>query len=1479
MQDRRDGREKRRRLDKDQPRREMSPWTPPRPTSGSVIASTSEERIGHLEQLVDELKMRNNLLEQRSFQFAFGSEKFNCVPRFEPGIPNLTAVIKQMAASSGWNEATKISYMQSRLDGLAKRWYDSLPKYDYGWEEWKRKILQAFPDHRDFATSLRTMLAKKKDETESWSQYYFSKMELIRACELSEKQAVSCVIDGISNDIIQTGARAGRYETPEALYSSFLSTLVAQSTEGQREQQTLQKVRPTFRDYKSRREERNFRTGTSFPRYKPKYYNCHEVGHLASACSRPKMECSKCKRLGHISINCRKNAEKIAGNVTCKIVSDDNQAYYTPCLLNGQRFLGYVDTGCGGVIIRQDVADNLRLEIEKTSVVVYGYNNTEIKVLGTVNVTLQVDLAKAEVQALVVENCVQAYPVLIGQEFLNKDKILVARKDEIRILEDSQGALPGLDEIPMRKIAIIADEDVEVQPKSMGYVPVTNRQEYDGEVYIEGQVKNLPLREHLIVRCVSRAQEGCVGVYNVSDLPVVYRKGQIVARGVICEGSIIHHDDESKRSQVLSVTCPVNRKLFTFDDINPLVSPLLAEDVKTRLLDLLNEYRDCFATTTGELGKCKEVEMEINLKNDEPVTYRPYRLSYAERQHTRDIINDLLKNDIIQESNSPYASPILLVKKKDGDTRLCVDFRKLNAKTIKDKHPLPHIEEHLDRLKGCEYFTSLDLAAGYHQIAMAEESVPKTGFVTPDGHYEYVRMPFGLVNAPAVFQRAIIKVLGPLRFNVAMAYMDDVLIPSKDIDEGLSFLKQVLNVFRESNLTIKLTKCLFFQQKLEYLGHEISAQGIKPGTRKTIAIEQFPRPKTVHEIRQFIGLASYFRKYIANFAVIASPLTQLTRKDVPFVWHEEQEAAFNLLKNKLTSRPVLAIYDAEAHTEVHTDASKKGFGGILLQKQKDNSLRPVKFFSRKTSKEEQLAVVSSLLHFRVYLIGIKFTVITDCNALRTALTKRDLIPRIGRWWLQLSEFDFSVEYRSGTSMPHVDALSRNPVLNDVQNLDRIPVLTVNVVEDDWILSAQLNDDRCKYVLEVLTRSPVDAEERDLHKQFKIRQHRLYRQTENGLRWVVPKLARRQILRYYHDEMGHFALDKTLEIISKSYWFPGMRRYVTKYIANCLNCLYNKKPTGKKPGLLHPIPKNSTPFDTIHIDHLGPFVSSTKKNNYLLVITEAFTKFILLKAVQSTKVGPLLCFLTTVIDMFGVPKRIISDRGSCFTCKKFVDFCNELGIKSVLNATATPRANGQVERMNSTILHSLASSLEEGEDKWDRNVSKIQFAYNSTINKTTGKSPYELMMGYRPRNKGDAFVTNELDADVTVKAGSSDIQEIRNDANVRIVTEQAKAKQRFDAKRRVAPKYDVGQQVVILKNVGPNDGKSKKLLPKYDGPFIIKEVLQHDRYAIEDIPGTTRANKFYRGVCSVDKIKPYPNVTADDDIDDESSVSGDVEKFD
>ncbi|KAK9693072.1 RNase H-like domain found in reverse transcriptase [Popillia japonica] len=399
------------------------------------------------------------------------------------------------------------------------------------------------------------------------------------------------------------------------------------------------------------------------------------------------------------------------------------------------------------------------------------------------------------------------------------------------------------------------------------------------------------------------------------------------------------------------------------------------------------------------------------------------------------MVSDLLDNGIIRESDSPYASPILLVKKKNGEQRMCVDYRALNAKTIKDRFPLPHVDDFLDKLKGCRYFTSLDLASGYHQIQLEESSIPKTAFITPDGHFEYLRVPFGLCNAPAVFQRTINKVLGNLRYGKALAYMDDILLPSADFHSGLANLRLVFQSLRDAGLTLRLSKCQYFMEKVEYLGHEISSEGVQPGRRKTECVDRFPEPTDVRSVRQFLGLAGYFRKYIKDFAIIARPLTNLTKKDVSFAWGEDQHTAFQSLKTKLTSRPLLAIYDPELKTEVHTDASKVGIGGILLQAPPNGMFRPVMYYSRQTTKEEQryhsyeletMAMVYTLKAFRIYLMGIQFKVVTDCNAIRTTLTKRDLVPRIGRWWLAIQEYKFDVEYRAGHKMSHADALSRNP---------------------------------------------------------------------------------------------------------------------------------------------------------------------------------------------------------------------------------------------------------------------------------------------------------------------------------------------------------------------------------------------------------------------------------------------------------------------
>lgn len=297
--------------------------------------------------------------------------------------------------------------------------------------------------------------------------------------------------------------------------------------------------------------------------------------------------------------------------------------------------------------------------------------------------------------------------------------------------------------------------------------------------------------------------------------------------------------------------------------------------------------------------------MDIKLNDNTPVVYRPYRMPHSERVVVREIVQELEDSGIVRPSTSSYASPVLLVKKKSGDYRLCIDYRALNKKTVKEHYPLPRIDDQLDNLSGYRYYTSLDLMSGYYQLVVSEASRHLTAFITPDGHYEFKRMPFGLVNAPANFQRAINNILGNARFKEAFAYMDDVILPSKTIEEGLSKLKLILELFRTAGITLKLSKCNFLMESIDYLGFEVCADGIRPGKTKINAVEAFPRPTDQHRVRQFLGLASFFRRFIRGFSSLARPLTQLLKKDAKWVWSDSQETAFVILKEELVKRPIL----------------------------------------------------------------------------------------------------------------------------------------------------------------------------------------------------------------------------------------------------------------------------------------------------------------------------------------------------------------------------------------------------------------------------------------------------------------------------------------------------------------------------------------------------------------------------------------------
>lgn len=884
-------------------------------------------------------------------------------------------------------------------------------------------------------------------------------------------------------------------------------------------------------------------------------------------------------------------------------------------------------------------------------------------------------------------------------------------------------------------------------------------------------------------------------------------------------------------------------------------TPLTASQIKcyrkeSEVLELLNKYRDCVATNLGEMGKTTTTQMEIKLVSSTPVVYNPYRLSDSQRSKVKDIVNELLRYGIIRESQSPYASPIILVPKKDGSPRLCVDYRKLNSLTVKQKFPLPRIDDQLDKLLNFSTYITLDLYSGYFQVPMAPEAIPLTAFITPDGKYEFLRMSFGLCNSPAVFQHMMSKILSELNDTSIIPYLDDILIPAKSTQEGLVKLERVLQLLRKHNLTLQINKCTFFAKHLTYLGHEISNHGVQPDTNKITAILNLPMPKTKKQLRQFLGLSGFFRKFIKSYAMITQPLTQLLKKNALWSWTKPHSAAVDTIKQRITTKPILKIFDPVLPTELHTDASSLGVGAVLLQNHA-GTWYPTAYFSKQCSYEESkyhsyeletMAIVFALRHFRIYLLGIQFTIFTDCAAIRATAQKKDLIPRIARWWLEIQDYTFEIQYRPGKKMGHVDYLSRNPQEVKIGNI-------INLTESDWIRAVQVQDETIQNIINILS-TPKCNGNKTYFDNYIVKGNLLYRKVDaTNTKWVVPKGCRWLICRLNHDDAGHFAFQKTLDLIRRHYWFKGMARFVKKYVNACLNCLYSKSLSGAKAGLLHPIPKAKVPFETLHIDHLGPFVKSKKNHAYILVIVDGFTKFTFITPVRNTKVKYVVKALEDIIYLFGPPARIISDRGTAFTSHTMTKFCNELGIKHILNAVATPRANGQCERFNKTILESLRcySANDSSEDTWDTHLKRIQFSINSARNSTTGESPLKVLIGINPRPLADAKIIEKIGDDL----GREDLECLRNRVSNAIETSQRRSKRLFDMKRKLK-KFKENDLVMVLRTSKTATGQSTKLQPTFTGPFRIRKVLPNDRYVVQDLRGHSGSET----VIAVDGLKPW-----------------------
>lgn len=1470
--------------------------SPRRPPGGATSGAETMERL--LTAMLEENKRRDEMLERVLSSSRASTGTYQIMPDLTKTISTfsgnenasewLDKIISMMTLHQ-WPDAFALETARSNLVGGALQWWHTYKQDINNFNDFTRAFRETFLQDEGLPVKWKKMSERIQRKDEALSEYYHAKVRLCKDLSLNFAETKEQILIGLYDRNICSAMLSKVHDNFNSLLHDLQNYERVEKARIERIKDKSEGKRQVTKVIENNRYERQEKSDTYMPRRneedKPLCFNCKKYGHVAKYCKFPRasITCFACKKEGHLQRNCpgASNREALSINYATDELKENDIKYFIDAKLDGKAIRSYIDQGSKCVTLRRQDARTLDVRYDKLKnpVTIKGYGMGQVIPVGQLTAELEVDAAKAQVTVFVVPDEAQEIPLLVGQPFTEQPHVtLVKRGKTLRLFEekmhseeeDNLGDMV-IPELPTRKVTMWAKDTVVIPPNYVGYITLSTDLRKQKDIVIEPRFRP---DNFCLPRCVTRPDkeaEVTVPLYNASSRDIIFEKGNAVLRGEVCE-----EQDEDDFDEVVQVEDSNVRKIRSREilEASSIGNEVQGEE-REMLTSLIEEYSDCFALTIKEIGCTTKAKLEIELDKNEVVTYRPYRLSYSERQVVQKKINELKEAGIVEDSFSPFASPILLVRKKNGEERLCVDYRALNKNMKKDKFPLPLIDDQLERLQGKKYFSLLDLKSGYYQVPLSEEAKPKTAFVTPDGHYQFTRMPFGVANGPAVFQRLVNSILGPLKYTIVLAYLDDLLVLSTTIGEGIENLRMVFEILRQANLTLNPKKCYFFMEEIEYLGYEVSGTGIKPNRCKIDCIHEFPRPENVHQVRQFIGLTSYFRRFIGQYAIKAQPLTSLLKQETTWEWTSREQQAFDELKHCLTRKPVLAIFRNDLPTEVHTDASQIGLGGVLLQTQEDGKLHPIAYASRQTTREEAkyhsteletLAIIWTVERFRHYLIGIHFRIVTDCNSVRSTFAKKDLIPRIGRWWIRIQDYTFDIEHRPGTSMQHVDALSRNPfeAPTETDCVQSIEVWNIDIEEEDWLFLAQKRDRKIRCIFEILKRKPSDCDkgEKMIRNEYELNGERIYRKQGEKLFLAVPKAMQWRVVKMFHDDKAHLALDKTLASLKEKYWFPRMRRYVKGYIGSCPECLFHKVPGGKRPGQLHSIDKVGIPFHTIHIDHLGPFIKSGRGNCYLTVAIDGFTKYVLLRAVKTTKSEPVVRFLRDTISLVGPPVRIISDQGTAFTGKTFKRFCQEHNIIHVKNATSTPRANGQVERVNRVLTAALASLVEDidGRD-WDCNVGRIQYSLNNTYHEATKSTPFSLLFNYEPRTFSGNRLYDEV-LDQTEQLPDADGR--RREALEEVRLDQRKQQDRYNKKRAKTKDYMEGDFVMVRREA-PATGQSRKLCPKYKGPYVIIEKLPYDRYRISDIPGMQRSQKFYKGIASIDSLKKYYAHNEEEDL--------------
>ncbi len=879
----------------------------------------------------------------------------------------------------------------------------------------------------------------------------------------------------------------------------------------------------------------------------------------------------------------------------------------------------------------------------------------------------------------------------------------------------------------------------------------------------------------------------------------------------------------------------------------------------------------------------------IDLKEGAIPPWGPiYALNDTELEELRNWLEKMTKMGAVRPSKSSCSSPMLFVPKGHGrGLRLCVDYRGINKVTVPNRYPLPNMDELRERVRGSKWFTKLDLKNGYHLVRIKKGDEWKTAFRCRYGLYEYTVMPFGLMNAPSTFQAMVNHIFRDMLDKGTIAFMDDIMTHAADRKTHDRITLEVLRRLKENGLCIAPDKCEWAKQEVEFLGYMISGDGLQMTDDKVAALKQIKPVNSLKDVQQFVGFANFYRKFIQGYSKICLPLTNSTALK-PADWRQTPEilAAQRALIEAFTSAPVLKHFDPEIQAVVETDASDFALGAILSQNY-GKLLHPVAYHSRKfTSSEinydvcdkELLAIVDCFKRWRRYLEGARHQVhvITDHNNLELFTTTKILNRRQARWAQELAGYDFRIYFRPGRQNAKADYLSRRPEhrLEEGKDGDQGPILKPGnlpphstdrehlryVVSGARICSIPAVKWSKEFLEEVRTAAGEDQQYQnglEAMKSDEGKANNAVLSLEEGLlhykrRLYIPRDLRKRILQSEHDSKvaGHFGQDKTVELVGRNFWWPGMKAEIVEYIQSCPTCQQDKAKRHKQYGLLSPLELPHAPWQSISMDFITGLPVS-RGCDELWVIVDRFTKmahFVPLEVGSKTAADLARIFAREIWRIHGLPEDIISDRDSRFTSAAWQVFIGILGVKPRMSTAFHPQTDGQTERMNQVIEAYLRPFLNQEQDDWTDLLPLAEFAYNNSAASGTKLTPFYANYGWHPGTNAPRSVealhpASEVYAHWikgAIDRAREALQETRN-----LMSKHS------DNRRLEAPSYQVGDGVMLSTRNLKVKRPSKKLDHKFIGPFQIEKVVSPTAMRLT-LPQRWRTHPTFH----VSQLEPY-----------------------